>query len=81
MNNVTKAAISIIIIICVCLLLFVLNSSQNPDNAVVHNKVLINEWISPDGVHYWYRNTAYGGVMAPRYDNNGELVIDGSRGD
>lgn len=32
-----------------------------------------NEWISPDGVHYW--SFGNGGV-SPRYDHNGNLVID-----
>lgn len=31
-----------------------------------------NEWISPDGVHYW----VYASQMVPRYDHNGNLVID-----
>lgn len=30
------------------------------------------EWISPDGVHYWY--SAYS--LAPRYGHDGNLVID-----
>lgn len=34
------------------------------------------EWVSPDGVHYWvYRDTYHYGI-APRYDSNGDLVID-----
>ena len=34
------------------------------------------EWISPDGVHYWVYDGAAQYGMAPRYDNNGNLVID-----
>lgn len=33
-----------------------------------------NEWISPEGVHYWQ----FGSAMAPRYDHDGNLVIDRS---
>lgn len=34
------------------------------------------EWISPDGVHYWIMNGNYRYGITPRYDNNGNLVID-----
>lgn len=48
------------------------------ENATVHSDdVEVTEWISPDGVHYWYKSAGYGSMMlAPRYDNDGELVID-----
>lgn len=36
----------------------------------------VGEWISPDGVHYWYREHGYGIMFAPRYDADGNLVID-----
>lgn len=34
------------------------------------------EWVSPDGVHYWVvvDNSRYG--IAPRYDSDGNLIID-----
>ncbi|MDO5125353.1 MAG: hypothetical protein Q4D35_03135 [Ruminococcus sp.] len=38
--------------------------------------VYIVEWISPDGVHYWCTGNTTGNSMAPRYDNNGNLVVD-----
>lgn len=34
------------------------------------------EWVSPDGVHYWVYCGYYRYGIAPRYDSNGELVID-----
>lgn len=34
------------------------------------------EWISPDGVHYWIYNNYQRFGMAPRYDHNGQLIID-----
>lgn len=34
------------------------------------------EWISPDGVHYWIMNGNRRYGITPRYDNNGNLVID-----
>lgn len=38
----------------------------------------VNEWISPDGVHYWmYLGNGIG--IAPRYDSEGNLVIDKER--
>lgn len=34
------------------------------------------EWVSPDGVHYWVVVNGRGYGIAPRYDNDGNLVID-----
>lgn len=34
------------------------------------------EWVSPDGVHYWVYSGGYQYGIAPRFDNNGNLVID-----
>lgn len=36
---------------------------------------IITDWVSPDGVHYWI-SVDQRGAMAPRYDENGQLVID-----
>ena len=36
----------------------------------------MSEWVSPDGVHYWMYNNTYQFGMSPRYDSNGNLVID-----
>ena len=36
----------------------------------------MNEWVSPDGVHYWIYHKGNGLGLAPRYDKNGELIID-----
>ena len=41
-----------------------------------HNSGYIDEWISPDGVHYWRDTTGNNGYMVPRYDHEGNLVID-----
>lgn len=36
-----------------------------------------DEWISPDGVHYWYETNVGGySFLAPKYNHDGELVID-----
>lgn len=37
----------------------------------------VEEWISPDGVHYWMRNGTHSLTLTPRYDNDGNLVIEG----
>lgn len=42
----------------------------------VYNSEYMNEWISPDGVHYWKDYRGYKGYMAPRYDHEGNLVIE-----
>lgn len=34
-----------------------------------------NEWVSPDGVHYWFRQEG-NSFLAPRYDHDGNLVIE-----
>lgn len=36
------------------------------------------EWVSPDGVHYWLWEPPFSnkGGIAPRYDSNGQLIID-----
>lgn len=34
------------------------------------------DWISPDGVHYWIYSGAYRYGIAPRYDKNGNLVVE-----
>ena len=44
-------------------------------NAIVHESGTY-EWISPDGVHYWICSYADRFGIAPRYDSNGQLVID-----
>lgn len=36
----------------------------------------MEEWTSPDGVHYWIYTYGYKFGIAPRYDSNGNLVID-----
>lgn len=36
----------------------------------------MNEWTSPDGVHYWIWHDDDEFGLAPRYNKNGELVID-----
>lgn len=41
-------------------------------NLEIHKLGEMDEWVSSDGVHYWIS----GYKMAPRYDNNGNLVID-----
>lgn len=33
-----------------------------------------NEWVSPDGVHYWVFSYGYHFGVAPRYDENGNIV-------
>lgn len=36
---------------------------------------IITDWVSPDGVHYWI-SVDQRGAMAPRYGEDGRLVID-----
>lgn len=55
----------------------VIVKSEDRYNTETHSEdVTITEWISPDGVHYWYQEAGYHAMLAPRYDSNGNLVID-----
>lgn len=52
-----------------------LERAANSPNLVAQHE--FTEWVSPDGVHYWYNKEMNGySWFAPRYDNNGKLVID-----
>lgn len=67
-------AITIVVVIIAAMLSCAYCASQERGHAIPGNNPFdYQEWVSPDGVHYW--RTPYN--MAPRYDNNGELVIDG----
>lgn len=61
------------------ILLFGLNGCSD-GGEYVHNSDYMDEWISPDGVHYWIKQTSgtttARGFMAPRYDHDGNLVIE-----
>jgi len=59
----------IIVIIFGTIALFLLANYQEKSHGQ-------KEWISPDGVHYWVYGSGYGCSIAPRFDNNGNLVID-----
>lgn len=37
---------------------------------------IMTEWVSPDGVHYWMCDSSRKNALAPRYDHDGNLVID-----
>lgn len=47
--------------------------AENRREVKTCSDIVMDEWISYDGVHYWYGTNGY---LAPRYDANGELVID-----
>ena len=79
MSNKSSIIMTIIgIIVCVliiagCVFLTIKNSTTSGKFSYNNDNV---EWISPDGVHYWKFTTLYGISFTPRYDNNGQLVID-----
>lgn len=67
-----KKAILVVIVVFI----ITLTGCQNPNIKSVKG-TNFNEWISPDGVHYWYyKGTGGYSMLAPRYDNNGDLMID-----
>lgn len=76
---------TIFVLICIALVVTVLATAvyldeyvTQPSNGtkVPYGVFAYDEWVSPDGVHYWTNNAGYHAAMAPRYDSNGELVID-----
>ena len=69
-----------IIILAVTILLLLTGCEDNnqeyrdmPDSVTTP---MIKEWVSPDGVHYWMYLDGYCGGITPRYDNEGNLVIE-----
>lgn len=65
-------------IICIAMLVasMIVLSGCSSDTYVQHDDTELEEWISPDGVHYWIYSFANKGMLAPRYDSSGNLVID-----
>lgn len=61
-------------IICLVLLVMILCSGCVTTEEQIEMGAIgyYGEWISPDGVHYWISDCK----MAPRYDSDGNLVID-----
>lgn len=59
-------------------LMLCLTKAQKEENSKTYNSEdkQFAEWISPDGVHYWVREAGHQGYMAPRYDSEGNLIID-----
>lgn len=73
MKKIRKDAVLIIVAVLILILGFlfggVLVVNSSPSSTQVENH---DVWISPDGVHYWAHESA----LAPRYDHNGNLVIE-----
>lgn len=78
MHNKGNTEIGVLIIFLILIgTIYFLYTSTNKYHASVHSDdVTITEWVSPDGVHYWYQQAGYHAMLAPRYDKNGNLVID-----
>lgn len=83
MKEFAKEIIAVVILIAVLIVSVVVIIKDNNDyNKKQHSDdITITEWISPDGVHYWYQRSGYHAMLAPRYDNNGNLVIDNAEVD
>lgn len=73
-------------ILCITLIVALLTGCEKTDNCIQNGvqyndgnlakSIKFNEWVSPDGVHYWISIKGKISMMAPRYDKNGNLVID-----
>lgn len=67
----------IVVIILACIMCIYLTGCDGYGGERVEHNEYMNEWISPDGVHYWMHEGANGlSYMAPRYNHDGNLVID-----
>lgn len=66
----------IICLICAMIMAFGLSACQGQRDVISNDYQRFDEWVSPDGVHYWYKTSGYMGYLAPRYDHDGNLVID-----
>lgn len=69
-----KIVFFVVLIIGILFLIFRAEASYN--NVSHDDDVIMTEWISPDGVHYWYQQAGYHAMLAPRYDAEGNLVIE-----
>ena len=67
-----------LIVLLMISIIATLTACGSGDNYYLHSDVRtpngsrMDEWVSPDGVHYWILNNQ---GVAPRYDSNGMLVI------
>ena len=69
----------IIILAVTVLLLFTGCEDNNQEYSDMPDSVIapmLKEWVSPDGVHYWMYKDGYCSGLTPRYDNEGNLVIE-----
>lgn len=76
MNDEIKIGITWILITILIVVLVIVGQNKANSTIYTEEEKQFAEWISPDGVHYWIRQDGYEGYMAPRFDNNGNLVID-----
>lgn len=68
-----------IIILAVAVLLLLTGCEDNQEYRDMPNSLIepmLKEWVSPDGVHYWMYRDDYCSGITPRYDNEGNLVIE-----
>ena len=66
-----------IVLVILAGIIFVTITATNDYNSKTHSSdIQLAEWISPDGVHYWFYRAGYQAMMAPGYDADGNLVID-----
>ena len=69
----------IIILAVTVLLLLTGCKDNNQEYSDMPNSLttpMLKEWVRPDGVHYWLYRDDYCEGLTPRYDNNGNLVIE-----
>lgn len=75
-DKIEKMIMTIGILVCIIGTIFIVYSNLKENTEIHSDDIKVTEWVSPDGVHYWYHDFGYGIVLTPRYDANGNLIID-----
>lgn len=66
----------IVLLVLAVLIFSIVTGTKNYNSKLHSDDIQLAEWVSPDGVHYWFYRAGYQAMMAPRYDSDGNLVID-----
>ena len=65
-----------VLLILAVLTFSIVAATKNYNFEIHSDDIHPTEWVSPDGVHYWFYFTGYQAMMAPRYNSDGNLIID-----
>lgn len=67
----------LLVVMLIIMLLTMCSCSEDPNGINVYStNGKMSEWISPDGVHYWFYKSNKAIGIAPRFDRDGHIIID-----